>query len=83
MVYPKYRHINGSRLGTAHNADIYMAESEKEVHLKCPLQPHTYHRCLDDVFIAWTHGEDSFMDYLHIVNDHELAISFKYVERED
>jgi len=46
-----------------------MAKFEKEVHLKCPLQPHTYYRYLDD--IVWTHGEDSFMDYFNILNDHE------------
>jgi len=60
-------------------ADMYMAKFEKEVHLKCPLQPHTYYRYLDDIFIVWTHGEDSFMDYLNILNDHEPPIRFKYV----
>jgi len=63
--------------------DIYMAKFEKEVHLKCPLQPHTYYRYLDDIFIMWTHGEDSFMDYLNNLNDHEPPIRFKYVMQKE
>ncbi len=53
-----------------HCADIYMAKLEKEVHLKCSLQRDTYYRYLDDIFIVWTHGQDSSREYLHILNDH-------------
>jgi len=54
-----YLQNTGTSMGrdwAPHYADIYMAKFEKEVHLKCPLQPPTYYRYLDDIFIVWTHG---------------------------
>ena len=50
---------------------------KKDAPIKCPLKPHTYLRFLDDVFIIWTHGRESFDTFLGILNNHEPPIKFK------
>ena len=57
-----------------HYADIYMAKFEKD---------HTYLRFLDDVFIIWTHGRESFDTFLGILNNHEPPIKFKSMINEN
>ena len=63
---------------TPHYIDIYMAKFKKEALLKCPLKPHTYYRYLEDVFIIWPHGKETFSVFLNSFNIHEPRIKFKY-----
>jgi len=75
-----YLQKTGTSMGrdwAPHYADIYMAKFEKEALLKCPLKPHTYYRYLDDIFMVWPHGEDAFIEFLNILNEHEPPIKFK------
>ena len=78
--------ISGTAMGVdyaPHYADIYMAKFEKDALEKCPLKPHTYLRFLDDVFIIWTHGRESFDTFLGILNNHEPPIKFKSMINEN
>ena len=72
--------VQGTAMGrryAPHYADIYMAEFEKEALAKCDKQPDCYFRYLDDIFLIWSHGRDSFQDFLNVFNTHRPSIKFK------
>jgi len=72
--------VQGTAMGrryAPHYADIYMAEFERQALAKCKHKPDCYYRYLDDIFIIWSHGSDSFNDFLSIFNSHRPSIKFK------
>ena len=72
--------VQGTAMGrryAPHYADIYMAEFETQALAKCDKQPDCYFRYLDDIFLIWSHGRDSFYDFLNIFNSHRSSIKFK------
>ena len=46
-----------------------MAKWEKEALNKCPLKPKIFLRYLDDIFIIWQHGEESFLLEISLKSD--------------
>ena len=54
-----------------------MAKFEEEALYKAALEPHTYYRYLDDIFIVWPHGKKAFYGFLDSLNNHEPPIRFK------
>lgn len=76
-----YLQMEGTAMGQRYApsyANIYMSEWEREALAKCPLQPIFYLRFLDDIIGAWTHGEDAFQQFVHILNTHHSSIKLKY-----
>lgn len=76
-----YLQMEGTAMGQRYApsyANIYMSEWEREALAKCPLQPVFYLRFLDDIVGAWAHGEDTFHQFVHILNTHHPSIKLKY-----
>lgn len=60
-------------------ADIYMAEWERTLFLKCTHTPLIYHRYLDDIFGVWQHTTDTFTDFIQLMNTHHPHITCKHI----
>ena len=59
-------------------ANIYMADWEASVLSKCPLKPKFYFRFLDDIYGVWPHGNNTFPDFITILNNHHPYIKVKF-----
>ncbi len=76
-----YLQVQGTAMGHRYApsyANLYMSEWEREVLDKCPLKPVLYYRFLDDIIGAWTHGEDSFLEFVDTLNNHHPSIQVKH-----
>lgn len=77
--------INGTAMGKRFApayANIYMADWEESVFLKCKSKPSHYWRYLDDIWGVWEGTEECFRDFVEILNQHHPSIRVK-VERNE
>ncbi|MGL5567368.1 MAG: hypothetical protein ACRDC4_16715, partial [Plesiomonas sp.] len=58
-------------------ANIYMAQWEETVFVKCPLKSFSYFRYLDDIWGIWDHGKGEFDKFVQILNNHHQSIKLK------
>ncbi|KAL2103131.1 hypothetical protein ACEWY4_002299 [Coilia grayii] len=58
-------------------ANIFMAHWEEGALAKCQNTPLHYYRYLDDIFGIWTHTEQDFAHFTHILNTHSPSITLK------
>lgn len=65
----------GKRFAPAY-ANIFMANWENKVFLKCPRKPDSYLRYFYDVWGIWTGSETEFQEFCDIVNSHDSSIQF-------
>ena len=64
-------------------ANIYMALWEETALEKCRLKPTHYFRFLDDIFGIWPHGEETFVEFIGILNSHHRSIKLKYTTSQE
>lgn len=77
----QYLQVEGTAMGHRYApsyTNLYMSEWEGEVLQKCPLKPTFYLRFLDDIIEAWPHGEETFQEFIDILNNHHASIKVKY-----
>ena len=75
-----YLQICGTAMGRDYApsfANIFMAKWEKEALDKCLLKPKVFLRYLDDIFIIWQHGRQSFQEFFDNLNSHHPNIKLK------
>ncbi len=75
-----YLQIKGTAMGKKFApayANIFMANWEREVLLKCPNKPACYLRYLDDIFGIWVGTEEEFREFVKILNCHDPSIKLK------
>ena len=81
-----YLQTGGTAMGTSlapNYANLFMDRFETKALAGYPLKPLTWKRFIDDIFLVWTHGEESlkrFIDYLNSLHDtikftHEMSYS--------
>ena len=81
-----YLQTGGTAMGTSlapNYANLFMDRFETKALAGYPLKPLTWKRFIDDIFLGWTHGEESlkkFIDYLNSLHDtikftHEMSYS--------
>ena len=71
--------IRGTAMGTAlapNYANLFMDRFETKAHNNYPLKPLIWKRCIDDIFLIWTHGEDSLKDFVDFLNSLHPTIKF-------
>ena len=79
-----YLQTGGTAMGTSlapNYANLFMDRFETKALAGYPLKPLTWKRFIDDIFLVWTHGEESlkkFIDYLNSLPDtikftHEMS----------
>lgn len=76
-----YLQIHGTAMGHRYApsyANLYVSEWERGTLEKCPLQPLFYFHFLDDIIGAWGHGEEKFLQFIHILNHHHPTIKVKH-----
>lgn len=69
--------VKGTAMGKKFSpayANIYMAKWEKAALQKCPKQPLSYLRFLDDIWGIWTHTKKDFNQFVEILNNHHPSI---------
>ena len=59
-------------------ANIFMGWLEDKALKSFRLQPHTYLRYLDDIFMLWTHGEHTLHLFIEHLNQFHPTIKFTY-----
>lgn len=75
-----YLQISGCAMGRKYSpayADIYMAEWERSAFAKCTTLPIVYLRYLDDIFGLWADTEESFVEFVSVLNSHHPQIKLK------
>ena len=65
----------GTRMAPAY-ANIFMGKLEQDFLTTQPLQPLTWWRYIDDVFMVWTHGELGLNNFIRDLNNHHPTIKF-------
>ena len=81
-----YLQTCGTAMGTSlapNYANLFMDRFETKALAGYPIKPLTWKRFIDDIFLVWTHGEESlkrFIDYLNSLHDtikftHEMSYS--------
>ena len=71
--------IGGTAMGTAvapNYANLFMDRFETKALENYPLKPLIWKRLIDDIFLIWTHGEDSLKDFVHYLNQLHPTIKF-------
>lgn len=66
----------GKRFAPAY-ANIFMANWEHEVFLKCRKKPLYYFRYLDDIWGIWDGSDKEFDDFMLILNSHDSSIQLE------
>lgn len=75
-----YLQIKGTAMGKKFApayANIFMANWEREVFLKCVKKPAHYLRYLDDIWGIWTGSREEFSEFVNILNSHDSSITLK------
>ncbi|KAK2863636.1 hypothetical protein Q5P01_003169 [Channa striata] len=67
----------GKRFAPAH-ANIFMANWEEKVLVKCSKRPLHYLRYLDDIWGVWCYSEDEFKQFMAELNSHDPSIQLKH-----
>ena len=57
-------------------ANIFMADLEKSMLEKSPIQPLVWWRYIDDIFSIWTSGEQTLSEFVTRLNDNHPTIKF-------
>ena len=73
-----YLQICGTAMGKTYTpsyANIFMAEWERHIFWKLQLKPLIYKRYLDDIFMVWTHGIETFQEFITTVNTNNPCIT--------
>jgi hypothetical protein len=65
----------GTRLAPSY-ANLFMGELEKKLLSGYPLKPTIFLRFIDDIFMIWTHGEDSLLNFVEYLNHAHHSIKF-------
>ena len=82
-----YLQTGGTAMGTSlapNYANLFMDRFETKALAGFPQKPLTWRRFIDDIFLVWTHGEESlktFIDYLNSLHKtinftHEMSYSY-------
>ena len=63
----------------SHSANIFMGSLEQALLSSSPshLIPLLWKRFIDDIFLIWTHGEESFLSFIQYLNSFHQTIKFK------
>lgn len=72
-----YLQVKGTAMGKKFApayANIFMANWEREVFLKCDKKPAYYLRYLDDIWGVWTGSMQEFQDFVQVLNAHDPSI---------
>lgn len=72
-----YLQIKGTAMGKKFApayANIYMANWEQEVFLKCEKKPAHYFRYLDDIWGIWMGSKEDFDRFVQVLNAHDPSI---------
>lgn len=75
-----YLQIKGTAMGKKFApayANIFMANWEEKVFLKCKKKPACYLRYLDDIWGIWTGSQQEFEEFVGILNSHDPSIKLK------
>lgn len=75
-----YLQVKGTAMGKKFApayANIFMANWEREVFLKCKVKPAYYLRYLDDIWGIWTGSKREFEEFVEILNSHDPSIRLK------
>lgn len=75
-----YLQICGCAMGRKYSpayADLYLADWEEEAFRRCAELPVVYFRYLDDIFGLWAGTEQSFKQFLEVLNCHHPKIKLK------
>ena len=62
-----YLQIGGTAMGTAvapNYANLFMDRFESKALANWPLKPAIWLRFMDDIFMIWTHGEDTLNEFI-------------------
>ena len=71
--------IGGTAMGTAlapNYTNLFMDRFESKALNNYPLKPLIWKRFIDDIFLIWTHGEDSLKDFDNYLNSLHPTIKF-------
>ena len=74
-----YLQTRGTAMGTKmapSYADIFMHTLETKLLKDYPLTPTYYYRYIDDIFLIWTHGLNSLLDFHTHFNSYHQSIKF-------
>ena len=76
-----YLQIQGTAMGTRmapSYANILMGDLERKILDKVGKKPsiHVWWRYIDDVFVVWTHGEESLIEFVNQINNIHPTIQF-------
>ena len=76
-----YLQIHGTTMGTTfapNYSNIFMGDFEYKALKNAPnnLQPLIWKRFIDDIFMIWTHGEESLLQFYNFLNDLHPTIKF-------
>jgi len=74
-----YLQVGGTAMGTRvapSLANIFMADFEDKYVYNYKLQPTTWLRYIDDIFLVWTHGKEEFNSFLQHLNTCHPTIKF-------
>lgn len=75
-----YRQKLGAAIGTkfASFANLFMHNLESKLLNEYHLAPLVWWRFLDDVFMIWLYGEESFKEFFTYVNSYHPTIKFTW-----
>ena len=76
-----YIQTNGAAMGHSfcvEYANIKMADWEIVAITKCLLRPLFWVRFIDDIFGVWTYGREAFIEFVNILNCHDVSIQLTY-----
>ena len=73
-----YLQIHGTAMGTRmapSYANLFLAKFETDALSRAPYQPHTWWRCIDDIFMIWTHSVDDLHAFTSYLNSIQPTLS--------
>ena len=76
-----YLQTGGTAMGTSlapNYANLFMDRFETKALEGYPLKPLTWKRFIDDIFMVWTHGEDSLNKFIEYLNSLHETIKFTH-----
>ena len=59
-------------------ANLFMDRFETKALADFPLKPLTWKRFIDDIFMIWTHGEESLKHFIDYLNSFHQTIKFTH-----
>ena len=59
-------------------ANLFMDRNETKALSGYHLQPLTWRRCIDEIFMVWTYGEDSLLEFINYLNSLHPTIKFTH-----